>query len=45
MVHGIVLALQVEAIQPVGLLIIVCHSAMAESTVFLRSHLSHCFNP
>ena len=41
----IVLALQVEAIQPVGLMIIVCHLAMAVITVLLRSHLSHRFNP
>ena len=41
----IVLALRVEAILPVDLVIIVCHLAMAESTVHLRSHLSHCFNP
>ena len=41
----IVLALQVEAIKPVGLMIIVCHLAMAVSTALLRSHLSHRFNP
>ena len=40
----IVLALQVEAIQPVGLMIIVCRLA-TKYTVLLRSHLSHRFNP